>query len=87
LIYFIEDWKIDSVSIASEAEFIRIDSARIARNISINNKSNAFVAIKSVFVESIDSESVDAKAVKTVIFSLKTFFAYNSEKISESTVK
>ncbi len=70
-----------------EVKSIRIDSACIARDIFIDNKSNAFVAIKSIFVESIDSENIDTKAVKIVISSLKTFFVYNSEKISESTAR
>ncbi len=71
----------------SKIESIRTDSTRIAKDIFINNRNNTFVAIRDIFLESIDLESIDAKAIKTIIFNLKAFFIYNSEKILESTTK
>jgi len=70
-----------------EIESIRIDFARIAKNIFIDNRSNTFVAIRDIFLESIESKSIDAKAVKTVISNLKAFFIYNSKKMLESTAR
>ncbi len=60
---------------------------RIAKDIFINNRSNAFVAIRDIFLKDIDLENIDAKATKTIISNLKAFFIYNLEKILESITR
>jgi len=67
-------------------KFIRIDFARIAKEVFIITKS---IVISNVDISIIDLDLVNIKAKVAIVLtsSLKTFFIYNFVKISKPTTR
>lgn len=76
----------NSVAIKSEIKSIKIDSVRIAEIVFITEEYTVVNDV-DIFIEEVDSESIETNAIIVFIFNLNIFFIYNSIDMSDSAAR